>query len=81
MKKNEGFKVNIIGHTDSDGSDAANLELSKKRAAAVRTALAEEFGIDASRMQSDGKGESKPVADNKTKEGKSQNRRVEFVKQ
>lgn len=81
MKKNEGIKVNIIGHTDSDGSDAANLELSKKRAAAVKNALVEEFGIDAARMQTDGKGESKPVADNKTKEGKGQNRRVEFVKQ
>lgn len=81
MKKNEGIKVKIIGHTDSDGTDAANLELSKKRAAAVKTALADEFGIDAARMATDGKGESVPVSDNKTKEGKGQNRRVEFIKQ
>jgi outer membrane protein OmpA-like peptidoglycan-associated protein len=81
MKKNEGFKVKIVGHTDSDGTDAANLELSKKRSAAVKAALVEEFGIDASRMETDGKGESVPVGDNKTKEGKGQNRRVEFIKQ
>jgi outer membrane protein OmpA-like peptidoglycan-associated protein len=81
MKKNEGIKVKIIGHTDSDGTDVANLELSKKRAAAVRTALTEEFGIDEARMVTDGKGESVPVGDNKTKEGKGQNRRVEFIKQ
>jgi OmpA-OmpF porin, OOP family len=81
MTKNEGIKVKIIGHTDSDGSDAANLELSKKRAAAVKTALADEFGIDAARMATDGKGESVPVGDNKTKEGKGQNRRVEFIKE
>jgi OmpA-OmpF porin, OOP family len=81
MKKNEGIKVKILGHTDSDGGDAANLELSKKRAAAVAKALADEFGIDAARMATDGKGESVPVGDNKTKEGKGQNRRVEFIKQ
>jgi OOP family OmpA-OmpF porin len=81
MKKNEGIRVKVIGHTDSDGSDAANLELSKKRATAVKTALADEFGISEDRMNTDGKGETVPVADNKTKEGKSQNRRVEFIKQ
>ena len=81
LKKYPEIKVNIVGHTDSDGSDAANLELSKKRAAAVKDALAKDFGIDASRMNSDGKGETVPVADNKTKEAKAQNRRVEFIKQ
>lgn len=80
LKSNPGFKVKIIGHTDSDGSDASNLELSKKRAEAVKNALVNDFGIDASVLQADGKGESQPVADNKTKEGKAQNRRVEFVK-
>lgn len=81
LKKYPDIKVNIIGHTDSDGSDAANLELSKKRAAAVKDALTKDFSIDASRMNSDGKGEAVPVADNKTKEAKAQNRRVEFIKQ
>lgn len=80
MKEHTEIKVNIIGHTDSDGSDAANLELSKKRAAAVKDAIVKEFGIDESRIETNGKGETQPVADNKTKEGKAANRRVEFVK-
>jgi outer membrane protein OmpA-like peptidoglycan-associated protein len=44
-------------------------------------ALTREYGIDRTRLESDGKGESAPISDNKTKEGKAQNRRVEFVKQ
>jgi OmpA-OmpF porin, OOP family len=80
LKQFPEIKVNIIGHTDSDGSDATNLELSKKRAAAVKDILAKEFGIDKSRIESDGKGETLAVGDNKTKKGKAQNRRVEFVK-
>lgn len=80
LKTNEGIKVKIIGHTDSDGTDAANLDLSKKRAESVKAALVKDWGIDASAMETDGKGESNPVGDNKTKEGKAQNRRVEFVK-
>ncbi len=81
LKKFTDIKVMIVGHTDSDGSDAANLELSKKRAEAVKQALVNEFGIDASRISSDGKGEKEPLEDNKTKQGKAQNRRVEFIKQ
>lgn len=81
LKENNGIKIKIIGHTDSDGNDAANLELSKKRAAAVKDILAKEYEVDASGIETDGKGESKPVADNKTAEGKAANRRVEFVKQ
>lgn len=80
LKTNSGIRVKIIGHTDSDGSDAANLDLSKKRAEAVKQALVNDYSIDASVLETDGKGESQPVADNKTKEGKAQNRRVEFVK-
>jgi OOP family OmpA-OmpF porin len=74
-------KITIIGHTDSDGADAANLALSKKRAAAVKDALVTEFNVEAARIETDGKGESAAVGDNKTKEGKAQNRRVEFIKQ
>lgn len=81
LTENADVKVKIIGHTDSDGDDNSNLELSKKRAAAVKKALADEFGIDASRMETEGQGETKPVGDNKTVEGKAQNRRVEFIKQ
>ena len=80
LKANPGVKIKITGHTDSDGADAANLELSRKRAEAVKTALETDHGIDGASLQTDGKGESKPVADNKTKEGKAQNRRVEFIK-
>ncbi|RYG53586.1 MAG: OmpA family protein [Chitinophagaceae bacterium] len=81
LVKHGELKVNIIGHTDSDGSDAANAELSKKRAEAVKKYLEENFKIEASRLSAEGKGDSEPVADNKTKEGKAQNRRVEFIKQ
>lgn len=80
LKENPEVRVKIIGHTDSDGSDAANLELSKRRAASVKNALSKDFGIDASRMETDGKGESQPIADNKTQEGKANNRRVEFIR-
>ena len=74
------LKVKIVGHTDADGADAANLELSKKRAASVKTALAKEFGIDESRMETDGKGESEPIDKNDNPAGKANNRRVEFIK-
>lgn len=80
LKENSDLKVKIIGHTDSDGGDAANLELSKKRSAAVKNTLTQEFGIEASRMETDGKGESEPVSENSTPSGKANNRRVEFIK-
>ncbi|HEY1113433.1 MAG TPA: OmpA family protein [Chitinophagaceae bacterium] len=80
LTENTTVKVKIIGHTDNDGEEAANLDLSKRRAEAVKAALSSEFGIDAARMQTDGLGETKPVADNGKPEGKAQNRRVEFLK-
>lgn len=80
LKSNSGIRVKIIGHTDSDGADATNLELSKRRAEAVKAALVKDWNIDAAALETDGKGEVQPVGDNKTKEGKAQNRRVEFVK-
>ncbi|SDE28703.1 OmpA family protein [Dyadobacter soli] len=80
LTENSTVKVKIIGHTDSDGDDAANLALSKKRSEAVRAALSADFGIDGSRMETDGKGETEPAAANTTPEGKAGNRRVEFVK-
>lgn len=80
LNENADVRVQIIGHTDADGDDASNLELSKKRAAAVKTALSSEFTIDASRMETDGKGESQPADKNDTEVGKANNRRVEFVK-
>ena len=80
LKENPDLNVKIIGHTDADGSDAANLELSKKRAASVKVALAKEFNIDESRMETGGKGESEPIDKNDTQAGKANNRRVEFIK-
>jgi OmpA-OmpF porin, OOP family len=80
MKENPDLKVKIVGHTDSDGSDAANLDLSKKRAAAVKESLAKDFGIEETRMETDGKGESEPIDKNDTPAGKANNRRVEFIK-
>jgi len=80
LKENPSVKIKVTGHTSSDGDDKANLELSKKRAAAVKDLLVSEYGIDANNIETDGKGETQPIADNKTKEGKAQNRRVEFIK-
>ena len=80
LQDNADVRVKIIGHTDSDGEDNANINLSKKRSEAVKAVLGSDFGINSSRLDSDGKGESQPVGDNKTPEGKANNRRVEFVK-
>ena len=80
LRENPTVRIKIIGHTDSDGEDAANLTLSKKRAEAVKAALKDQFSIDASRMETDGKGESQAVSPNTTPEGKANNRRVELIK-
>ncbi|MBL7697555.1 MAG: OmpA family protein [Chitinophagaceae bacterium] len=80
LNENKDVKVKIIGHTDSDGDDKSNLDLSKRRAAAVKNALASEFGVDESRMETDGKGESQPADKNDSVTGKANNRRVEFIK-
>ena len=80
LKDNAALRLNIVGHTDSDGDAAVNLTLSQKRAAAVKDALVGQFGIDAGRLQTDGRGASQPVASNNTPTGRAQNRRVEFIK-
>jgi outer membrane protein OmpA-like peptidoglycan-associated protein len=80
LQENPSIRIRIVGHTSSEGDDAANLELSKKRAAAVKDALARDYSIDGGRIDTEGKGETEPIADNKTKEGRAQNRRVEFIK-
>lgn len=80
LKENGNVRIKIIGHTDSDGSDELNMTLSKNRAAAVKKALENNFGIEGSRIETDGKGESQPVSQNNTTEGKANNRRVEFIK-
>jgi len=73
-------KVKIVGHTDSDGQDAANLDLSKRRAASVKAELAKSFGVNADRLEIDGMGETQPVAKNDSPVNKALNRRVEFIK-
>jgi len=80
LKENAAVKVRIVGHTDSDGDNVANLDLSKRRAEAVKDMLTNEFGIDESRMETEGKGETQPAVPNATTEGKAQNRRVEFIR-
>jgi outer membrane protein OmpA-like peptidoglycan-associated protein len=74
------LKLVIEGHTDNVGAGASNQTLSEKRAAAVRAALVESYGIEASRLDSKGLGATKPAAPNDTPEGRQQNRRVELVK-
>jgi len=73
-------KVMIVGHTDGDGADAANLDLSKRRAASVKNELVKSFNVNGDRLVTDGLGESQPVAPNDSPSNKALNRRVEFIK-
>jgi outer membrane protein OmpA-like peptidoglycan-associated protein len=79
MLKNTDLNFSVEGHTDSDGSNQVNMELSKQRGKAVMKKLIS-MGIDSSRLKYDGFGETKPIDNNTTPEGKANNRRVEFVK-
>lgn len=79
MNDHPDLNFRIEGHTDSDGADDYNLQLSDQRAAAVKEALVN-IGIDAARMETKGLGEGVPVSDNSSAEGKANNRRVEFIK-
>lgn len=81
LMQEKSMRLKIVGHTDSDGSDESNMKLSKNRAEAVKNALVSVYGISASRLTTAGKGESEPIGDNNTADGKAQNRRVEFIKQ
>lgn len=80
LQSDPSVKVRITGHTDSDGAKAANETLSKKRAEAVKKALADIHGIAQDRITTEGKGAAVPVAENTSPEGKAKNRRVEFEK-
>ena len=79
MTEHPDLNFSIEGHTDSDGEESSNQKLSEDRADAVKVMLIK-LGVDASRLESNGWGESKPVSENSTPEGKANNRRVEFVK-
>jgi len=78
LKENPKVKITIIGHTDSDGKETNNQKLSEQRADSVKSYLNKNFGIELSRMTTQGKGELDPISTNNTEEAKKQNRRVEF---
>jgi len=77
MKQYPQTSTVVEGHTDSVGSDAYNQGLSERRASAVRDVLVNQYGVESGRVQAVGYGESRPVADNATADGRAINRRVE----
>ncbi len=77
MKEYGQTSTVLEGHTDSIGTDAYNQRLSERRANAVREVLVDQYGVEGSRVNAVGYGESRPVADNATEEGRAINRRVE----
>jgi OOP family OmpA-OmpF porin len=79
IKKYPGTKFLLAGHTDSKGTDQYNKALSERRAAAVKKYLVEKFGIGAQLLYPRGYGESQPIADNATEEGRQKNRRTEVI--
>ncbi|MBX3188792.1 MAG: OmpA family protein [Labilithrix sp.] len=76
MKENPSSRVRLTGYTDAAGDDAVNVPLSRQRAAAVKAMLVER-GVDAARIETEGKGEADPIAPNDTKDGRAENRRIE----
>ncbi|NBL64358.1 OmpA family protein [Flavobacterium sp. NST-5] len=80
LKENNSLSLTIIGHTDADGNKQKNISLSLQRAQSVKNELVSKYKISERRLNVDGKGDSQPIADNQSSEGKAQNRRVEFIK-
>ena len=80
LTQHSDLRIRIEGHTDNVGSSESNKRLSDARAAAVKGSLTKDHGIDPARLETAGMGDTKPVADNATAEGRSSNRRVEVVK-
>jgi outer membrane protein OmpA-like peptidoglycan-associated protein len=81
LNKHPEWKLTIEGHTDNIGGDSYNLDLSRRRAAAVRDALVKRYKIDPNRLTTAGYGATKPKETNDTLEGRARNRRVELVRQ
>jgi outer membrane protein OmpA-like peptidoglycan-associated protein len=81
LQQHAGLKLLVVGHTDSVGALAANMDLSKRRAEAVVQALTTKYGVAAARLNGQGAGPLAPVASNKTEDGRAKNRRVELVEQ
>jgi outer membrane protein OmpA-like peptidoglycan-associated protein len=79
LKDNPALQIDVVGHTDDVGGDAANQRLSQARAEAVALALTQRYGIAASRIAASGRGATQPVADNGSEAGRARNRRVEIV--
>jgi outer membrane protein OmpA-like peptidoglycan-associated protein len=79
MKSNPGLKISIEGHTDNVGQPKMNQQLSQKRADSVKKWLVKN-GVEAGRLLTKGWGDTKPIADNRTEDGRAKNRRVELVK-
>jgi outer membrane protein OmpA-like peptidoglycan-associated protein len=75
------WKLSIEGHTDDIGGDGSNLDLSRRRSAAVKAALVAKYKIDGNRLSTGGFGKSRPKDTNETLEGRARNRRVELVRQ
>ena len=80
LQQNPDLKLRVEGHTDNQGNAAANQSLSEKRAQAV-VAWLTAHGVEAGRLTAKGLGQTKPVEDNSTEDGRAKNRRVELVKQ
>lgn len=80
LRDDPSLQLTVVGHTDAKGANAYNLDLSRRRAVNVRSALVANYAIDEGRLQSRGAGASEPVASNEDEEGRAKNRRVELVK-
>lgn len=80
LNRHADWRLAVEGHTDSIDSDEYNLDLSRRRAAAVKAALVDRYAIDGARLSTDGFGESRPVDTNDTIEGRARNRRVELAR-
>lgn len=78
VQDNSAVDIRIIGHTDSIGSNEYNQGLSERRAQSVADYMTDN-GVDASKLSIEGRGEQEPIADNATKEGRAENRRVDFI--
>ncbi len=81
LQSRPSLKLQVVGHTDSQGDYEHNMDLSRRRAAAVATSLASRYGVDSGRLRAAGVGPLSRVASNDTPEGRAKNRRVELVKQ
>jgi outer membrane protein OmpA-like peptidoglycan-associated protein len=81
LRDHPDWHLTIIGHTDSIGGPADNLDLSRRRAARARDALVGDYRIAAARLGAEGRGESQPMEDNGTLAGRARNRRVELVRE